>query len=135
MNRKTILAFNIISTVALVSLIAFAPIVESHQAHAFWGGYYGGTPYGGTPYGGGFFPSFYPPAFYPPAMAEYGSNPYGAVPDFPPLPTGGTAARIQVIVPNPQAVVVFDGRKTSSTGKTRYFHTPALDPGSTRSKA
>ncbi|MGB6534218.1 MAG: hypothetical protein WBF33_39575 [Candidatus Nitrosopolaris sp.] len=36
------MAFGIISTVALVLLIAFAPIVETHQAHAFWGGYYGG---------------------------------------------------------------------------------------------
>jgi hypothetical protein len=42
MNRKTILAFSIVSTVALVLLIAFAPVVETHQAHAFWGGYYGG---------------------------------------------------------------------------------------------
>jgi hypothetical protein len=42
MNTKTTMAFGIISTVALVLLIAFAPIVETHQAHAFWGGYYGG---------------------------------------------------------------------------------------------
>ncbi|MGC2682614.1 MAG: hypothetical protein WA323_12150 [Candidatus Nitrosopolaris sp.] len=42
MNRKTILAFSIVSTVALVLLIAFAPMVETQQAHAFWGGYYGG---------------------------------------------------------------------------------------------
>jgi hypothetical protein len=43
MNRKTILAFSIVSTVALVLLIAFAPMVETQQAqaHAFWGGYYG----------------------------------------------------------------------------------------------
>jgi hypothetical protein len=42
MNTKTTMAFGIISTVALVLLIAFAPIVETHQAHAFWGRYYGG---------------------------------------------------------------------------------------------
>jgi hypothetical protein len=42
MNTKTMMAFSIISTVALVLLIAFAPIVETHQAYAFWGGYYGG---------------------------------------------------------------------------------------------
>jgi hypothetical protein len=42
MNTKTTMAFSIVSTVALVLLIAFAPMVETHQAHAFWGGYYGG---------------------------------------------------------------------------------------------
>ncbi|MGC2683001.1 MAG: hypothetical protein WA323_14145 [Candidatus Nitrosopolaris sp.] len=46
MNTKTTMAFGIISTVALVLLIAFAPIVETHQAHAFWGGYWPGY-YGG----------------------------------------------------------------------------------------
>jgi hypothetical protein len=42
MNTKTMMALGIISTVALVLLIAFAPIVETHQADAFWGRYYGG---------------------------------------------------------------------------------------------
>jgi len=56
MNRKTILAFSIVSTVALVLLIAFAPMVETQQAHAFWGGYYGG---GWPGYYGGGWPGYY----------------------------------------------------------------------------
>jgi hypothetical protein len=55
MNTKTTMAFSIMGIVALVLLIAFAPIVGGHQALAFgwygspWGGYYGGWPghYGG----------------------------------------------------------------------------------------
>ena len=47
MNTKTTIAFSIMSAVALVLLIAFTPIVGSHQALAYgwygpWGGYYGG---------------------------------------------------------------------------------------------
>lgn len=52
---KTTMAFSIMSTVALVLLIALAPIVGSHQAFAFgwYGGYGSGWPY----YGAGSDPS------------------------------------------------------------------------------
>lgn len=57
---KTAIALSIMSTVALVLLIALAPIVGSHQAFAFgwygssWGGYGSGWPYY---YGAGSDPS------------------------------------------------------------------------------
>ena len=65
MNTNTTMAFSIMTAVALVLLIAFAPIVGSHQALAYgwygpWGGYYGGGWYGprGGYYGGG-WPGYY----------------------------------------------------------------------------
>ena len=60
MNTKRTMAFSIMSTVALVLLIAFAPIVGSHHAFAFgwygssWGGYVSGWP---DLYGAGWDPS------------------------------------------------------------------------------
>jgi len=52
-------------------------------------------------------------------------------------PSGGNsnipnnAARLRVMLPNPQATVWIDGSQTSSTGSVRMFHTPALTAGGT----
>ena len=37
-------------------------------------------------------------------------------------------AQIQVVLPNPDAEVTFDGAKTTSVGRVRLFHTSSLDP-------
>ena len=44
-------------------------------------------------------------------------------------PIASSIATIRVILPDPQATVVFDGRKTSSTGSERVYNTPDLTPG------
>ena len=54
-----------------------------------------------------------------PAMAQEG------------LPAG--SASIRLILPDPSAVVFFDGNKTSQTGSERMFHTPPLAAGATSS--
>ena len=38
-------------------------------------------------------------------------------------------ARIEVLLPDPEGEVWFEGRKTRSTGTTRAFRTPPLEPG------
>jgi uncharacterized protein (TIGR03000 family) len=67
--------------------------------------------------------AFYPPpgagAPGAPAMAQEG------------LPAG--SASIRLILPDPNAVVTFDGNKTSQTGGDRMFHTPPLAAGATSS--
>jgi len=55
-------------------------------------------------------------AFYPPNGQTNGASP--AIPN--------NAARIRVILPNPQASVWIDGQPTTSTGLVRMYHTPEL---------
>ncbi len=59
---------------------------------------------------------------------EYG---YGSGYRLPPILPPDTAARIQVLVPDPDAQVWFDGKATSSKGLKRNFETPDLIPGKT----
>jgi len=84
-----------------------------------YGGYYGGGyPYS---YGGGYGVT--------PIYSYYPSTPSVVGPG--PNPDSNTAAPagIRVVLPDPQAIVFFDGAKTSSTGAIRMFHTPNLTPG------
>jgi uncharacterized protein (TIGR03000 family) len=46
-------------------------------------------------------------------------------------PVAAATAAIRVILPDPQAIVWFDGGVTSSTGTERLYHTPALAYGGT----
>jgi uncharacterized protein (TIGR03000 family) len=45
----------------------------------------------------------------------------------PPLPS--TKAIVQVVLPDPEATLLFDGTKTSSVGRVRTFEPPELQPG------
>ncbi len=52
-----------------------------------------------------------------------------SLPPPPPGATLGRSARIEVRVPREDAEVVFDGRRTTSVGRTRVLETPDLEPG------
>jgi uncharacterized protein (TIGR03000 family) len=106
-----------------------------YGGRGYWGGglYFGigGYPYYGYPYGYGYaLPYSYPAviggapliASYPP-LAD-------APPPQPSLPTPPvvpSSAQFRVIVPD-DAVVLFDGQRTNSSGPIRLFHTPPLAP-------
>jgi uncharacterized protein (TIGR03000 family) len=101
-------------------------------------GYYGGSPYyyGSYPYGGysNYYPSTYSPDWSSPAYNSgyYGS--YGGV--TPPYPASYSPATVQpdaiaqITVSLPaDAVIWFDGSKTTSTGSVREYQSPPLTPG------
>ena len=48
-KQKTI-AMSALAVVAVLALFASAPLVTTHQAHAFWGGWGPGWGYGGSGY-------------------------------------------------------------------------------------
>ncbi len=119
------------------------------RGYGYGGGFYGGGFYGGGLfYGdymlGGGYPGYFAPYAYPyaapsyyPAPLSYG-DPYSArISSYPPIasnsayypPIAASNATIRVVLPDPQATVLFDGRKTTSTGAERYYDTPALTPG------
>jgi uncharacterized protein (TIGR03000 family) len=96
-----------------------------------YGGYgYGGySTYGGGygyPYGGSYFVS--PGAAYVPlGDPNYIQPPPTATPPAP----ASNVGQIQVVLPDGDGEVWFDGKKTRQTGPTRMFVTPAVDPGKT----
>ena len=113
----------------------------------FYGGFYGGGLFYGDYLLGGGYPGYYAPYAYP-APTYYNADPYypqriSAIPSTAPsityyagpsgtvVPAGPTAksASIHVVLPDPQATVLFDGRPTTSTGSDRSYHTPDLAPG------
>jgi len=53
MSMKTNVVFSIITIAAAVILFAAGPLVATHQAHAFWGGGWGGGCGGWGGCGGG----------------------------------------------------------------------------------
>lgn len=115
-------------------------------------GYYGGGNYGRGYYGGGFYgagyygwPGYggYWPGYYS-GYQPYWDNTYPYVntySDYVPAaamsaptyaaPVADGSARIEVIVPDPQARVLFDGAMTSQSGTDRMFTTPALSTNAT----
>jgi len=123
---------------------AFLPYgYNSYQSYGnYYRPYYGAAswPYSGyglglggyAPYYGGLALAAYD-SFYPqPAVGglALGQNPPAQNPppsDRPPPPDN--AGHLQLIVPD-NAEVVIDGVKTTQTGKTREFVSPALTPGS-----
>lgn len=95
--------------------------------------------YGGGLYGGGFYGSPYysysSPMYYsyPQTTYQY-SSPGPNPPLADPAPAvDPTTAQIQVVLPNPDADLTFDGARTSSVGRVRLYHTPALDPNRSNS--
>jgi uncharacterized protein (TIGR03000 family) len=121
------------------------------------GGFYGGGFYGGGLfYGdystGGGYPGYFAPYAYPsypaPAYFTYPDSgvPYSAprTSSYPPIAPAAsyyypsapaaipsTSASVHVVLPDPQAKVVFDGHATTSTGSERFYHTPELAKGGT----
>jgi uncharacterized protein (TIGR03000 family) len=95
----------------------------------------------------GYYPSYYNGGYYSSPYYSYASPSYYAYPDTtyrysysPAAPlvndaprVDPAAATIQVILPNPDAEVTFDGSRTSSVGRVRLYHTPALDASRTNS--
>lgn len=98
-----------------------------------------------------FYPG-YPLGLAPGLVSVYGTYPFGA-PAFSAVavepapsvritiiptatapevaPAADLSATVRVLVPDPQATVWFDGRRTSTTGTTRSFQTPQLEIGRT----
>ena len=83
-------------------------------------------------------PIWYGPTYVVPTYSYYYSPTptYYYVPTpayFQPTPAATATADIRVILLDPQAVVWFDDRLTSSTGTERLYHTPMLTNGGTYS--
>ena len=102
----------------------------------FYGGYGGGLYYGD--YGGGYYPysaPVYAPPIAPampyatPSTSYYYPPPPVALADSQPAAVAAAPASIHVIVPDPQATVLFDGKKTSTMGTDRLYTTPPLTHG------
>jgi len=115
------------------------------------GPYYGGVrvgigvgvglyPYGyGFGYGYGYGGLVYDPYLVGPRVSYYPAPPIGILANQQPVPSDPNApappapaantANIRVIVPDPQAKVLFDGAETKQTGGDRLFHTPVLAAG------
>jgi uncharacterized protein (TIGR03000 family) len=121
-----------------------------------YGGFYGGGLFYGDYYGGG-YPGYYAPYGYPYLAPSYSytnpivpnsapriasnpssvpANPYYYPPltaaykwDKVPAPVVASQATIRVVLPDPQATVLFEGRTTTSTGSERLYHSPDLTSG------
>lgn len=91
-------------------------------------GYYSGDFGGYYPWydNGGWYDNYPSDSYYDYPPASYDDeSPYVA-----PAATAVSPAYIEVLVPNPQATVWFDGSLTTQTGTDRLFHTPPLTMGS-----
>jgi uncharacterized protein (TIGR03000 family) len=101
----------------------------------FWGGLFFGFPgLWGSPFWGAAYP--YYDYYYPDYGYGYAIAPQaGYFSDFAndnvvPVPqVANLRAHIDVVVPDPNAVLMFNGYQTSSVGPTRQFDTPDLQPG------
>jgi uncharacterized protein (TIGR03000 family) len=80
----------------------------------------------GLGYGGGLPYYDYGNYSLPPTYAFGGS--FGG-PSIAAPPTTEMGVQLDVFVPDPNAVVWFDGQQTASQGMTRYFDSPPLPPG------
>ena len=108
-----------------------------------WGNY-GNRYYGGTGYYSGYGPSYYGNSGYYSGYGPTYGNTYvdpgynysapqadfSAAAPAQPEASSPNQARVHVIVPDPDAQVWFEGRKTNSSGTTRDFVTPELEPNS-----
>lgn len=82
----------------------------------------------------GYWPGYgYDQYAYPGYDAGWYDEPgvYGGLgePALTPEAPEATTANVEVLLPDPEALVWFNDRKTSSTGDVRSFTTPPLDPG------
>lgn len=103
-----------------------------YYANRYYGNnYYRGYGYG-LPYLSGYWPNYYSGYGYSYPYVNtnpyYYSDPYAAYDT--PAPTNydsvANSASVEVIVPDPNAAVWFDGTATTQTGTERWFQTPAL---------
>ena len=120
--------------------------------HGYRGGYYGGywPGYYGLGLGLGAYPSYYDNSYYDnyytPPVVDYSAPSYYVtpsasttvvVPDMPPSTddyapaSADDRAHVEVMVPSPDAQVLFDGHQTRQTGTDRQFVSPPLTPGQT----
>jgi uncharacterized protein (TIGR03000 family) len=101
---------------------AYAPngYYSSPRGFYVYGGTNGGPPVFAPPSSGGMVPPF----LEVPLGRRY-------VPVGPPPPEVAGAARVEVIVPDPDAELVIDGRKSSKLGRQRSFESPKLERGQT----
>lgn len=121
----------------------------------YGGGFYGGGLFYGDYLTGGGYPGYFSPYAYPAPtpyysytdpIAPYSSPRLATSPsanpsysyNYAPFTAAELASRsavapksatIHVVLPDPQATVLFDGRATTSTGSDRFYHSPALTPG------
>lgn len=159
MNRSYLFAGTALLSVA--GVLALAESAQAQRigvgvgvGRGYGGGYYGGIPsagyyrgYGypgiyGLPRGMDLYPyrpGYYNPPNYFPTYPQYpqqqqGRSSYYYSPSvvMPATPVN-TAARLQVVLPDANAQVWIGDHKTSSTGTTRYFDSPSLDPARTYS--
>ena len=112
----------------------------AYRGGAYHGPYYGNSYYrSGFGIGIGVYAPLYPYSAYPyydpyivPRVAYYPA-PAVAVDLAPTAPiapaVAADIANIRVLVPDPQAKVLFDGSMTKQDGTDRLFHTPAISPG------
>jgi uncharacterized protein (TIGR03000 family) len=121
--------------------------VTAYHGGAYHGGaYYGGAYYGGHPYyrgyAGAYWPGYYawnwynpyayaytyPYATYNYPIYNYSPNYYVApTPSYVSPPMATASAMVEVIVPDPSALVWFDGTLTRQTGTDRIFQTAVLN--------
>jgi uncharacterized protein (TIGR03000 family) len=115
---------------------------RGYYGRGYYGGYgfgYGlGYSYFGYPYFGGFYPYDAGYAVVPSYSAALPTSAPGAAHDVSPAPNypssyadpqgDPNSAQILVVVPDPDAQVVFDGTATRQRGVNRLFRTPALKP-------
>lgn len=126
---------------------------HGHGGHSSGGHGYGGHSFGhgighsiyhslGYGHGGYYYPSYYYPSdyyyapsyySYPPTTYTYPRTTMAYPPTSPPAPEALAAnqAKIQVVLPDPEAQVFFDGSKTSSLGRVRLYDPPTVSPGQT----
>jgi uncharacterized protein (TIGR03000 family) len=103
--------------------------------YPFVGGYFSPYSYGGySGYGGGYGGGLYGSAsgfgsYFLPNLPDDAN----AAPTPPVAPPASGTAQIQVLLPDADGEVWFDGRKTRQLGNTRLFATPQLEPGKTYS--
>jgi uncharacterized protein (TIGR03000 family) len=94
---------------------------------------YGGNGYGG--YGGGYGygsrGGYYNSGPYYNNGGYYSSNDYNGDGSYAQAPSQaqGQAAQVEVMVPDPNAEVFFNGQRTMETGQRRVFTTVPLEPG------
>lgn len=99
-----------------------------YPGYAGYGGYYPSVSLYSGPGYSGYYPYAAPVVSAPPVLAPVDPAP-AVSPPAPAADPGANAARIRVVLPDPQGEVWFNGQKTGSTGASRTFVSPELDPG------
>jgi uncharacterized protein (TIGR03000 family) len=105
-----------------------------HHGYGYYPGIYGGAyPWYGADTSYDTYPRY---SYYNASAVQYNDPPaqyYSPAAQYyaPPAPVVNDFANVNVIVPDPQARVWFDGNATSQAGTERLFHMPSLTMGST----